>query len=299
MSKPDLSQPVMSEPDISQPDPASGCDRPVVVKLGGKVPAPAVLDDVAGLAAAGTGVVLVHGGSEAIDQLAGELSVPVRTLQSQDGTSSRQTDQPMLDVVTLALLGRVKPALVRGLAARGVRGAGVSGADGGVVLAEQKTVLRAATGGRRYVVRDDLSGRITGVHPGLLWALLDRGYLPVLSPPAAAADGRLLNVDADRLASAVAVALGARALVLLTDVPGLLTDIADASSVLPRVSVTGGAAAAPDGVRGRMKHKHRAAAEAACGGVPTVIIASGLVPAPVSAALGGAGTSYVRLAEPR
>jgi acetylglutamate/LysW-gamma-L-alpha-aminoadipate kinase len=121
----------------------------------------------------------------------------------------------------------------------------------------------------------------------------------VLSPPAAAADGRLLNVDADRLASAVAVALGARALVLLTDVPGLLTDIADAASVLPRVSVTGGSAAAPHAVRGRMKHKHRAAAEAACGGVPTVIIASGLVPAPVSAALGGAGTSYVRGAEPR
>jgi acetylglutamate kinase len=165
MNKPDPSQPVLRKPDRRQPDPASRRDRPVVVKLGGRVPAPAVLDDVAALAAAGSGVVLVHGGSEAIDQLAGELSVPVRTLQSPDGTSSRQTDQPMLDVVTLALLGRVKPALVRGLAARGVRAAGLSGADGGVVLAEQKTVLRAATGGRRYVVRDDLSGQVTSVRP--------------------------------------------------------------------------------------------------------------------------------------
>uniref|UniRef100_UPI003F97F7D6 amino acid kinase family protein n=1 Tax=Actinomadura fibrosa TaxID=111802 RepID=UPI003F97F7D6 len=86
----------------------------VVVKCGGAVPAEAVCADLAGLAGR---AVLVHGGGPDIDRLARELGVPARTLVSPSGVTSRHTDPAMLDAVTLALTGRVKPRLLRALAA--------------------------------------------------------------------------------------------------------------------------------------------------------------------------------------
>ncbi|MBB2910418.1 acetylglutamate/LysW-gamma-L-alpha-aminoadipate kinase [Streptosporangium becharense] len=260
----------------------------LVVKVGGRAEAGPVLDDVARLHRRDRPVVLVHGGGAQTDELAGRLGQRVAHIHAPDGTRSRRTDAAALRTLTMALLGQVKPALVDGLRRRGVPAAGLSGADGPVVLAERKEALRSVVNGRVRIVRDDLSGRISRVDPGLLHALLERGIVPVLSPPAAGAGGGLLNVDADRMAAAVAVALGAEQLVYLTEVPGLLRDPADPSSLLPRVELPAGPELAA--VRGRMRHKVRAAAEALAGGVRDVVVAGTATPAPVTAALDGAGT---------
>jgi len=256
---------------------------PVVVKLGGSVPPDPVLDDVAALVRAGTRVVVVHGGGPHADRLAGRLGVPVRTLDSPDGTRGRRTDPAALEVLTLALLGQVKPALVAALRARGVPAAGLSGADAALVTAERKTALRSVENGRTRIVRDDLSGRISAVEPAALTALLAAGIVPVVSPPAADRSGRLLNVDSDRVAAALALSIGARALVLLTDTPGVLADPADPGTVLPELS------GPPPSATGRMRHKIRAALVASAR-VPHVVIASGLADRPVGKALAGDGT---------
>nr|AGS49854.1 acetylglutamate kinase [uncultured bacterium esnapd17] len=239
----------------------------VVVKIGGNIAVDPVLDDVADRVRAGERVVVVHGGGPDVDRLAGQLGVPVRHLHSPDGTRSRRTDPAMLETLTMSLLGRVKPALVAGLRRRGVAAVGLCGADGGILTAVRKEVLRAREGDRVVLVRDDLSGKLRDVDPRLLRLLLGDGLVPVLSPPASTVDGQLLNVDADRVASAVAVALDADALLLCTDVPGVLRDPADHATVIPTIDT-----AAVPAVGGRMAHKVRAAVDAVHKGVSTVVI---------------------------
>ncbi|HEY4019183.1 MAG TPA: [LysW]-aminoadipate kinase [Pseudonocardiaceae bacterium] len=261
---------------------------PLVVKIGGRVAADpgAVLDDLAGLAGCGTPTVLVHGGGTAVDELCGSLGVGVRRYVSASGVISRATDPATLDAVLMALAGRVKPALVSGLQSRGVRAAGLTGLDAGTVCARRKTALRVRDGERVRVVRDDLTGRIVDVSVRLLTLLLADGVVPVLSPPALGEDGPL-NVDADRLAARVAAALGARCLVFLTDVPGVLRDPADPSSVLARLDAhSPGELVATGG----MRQKLLAGREALDAGVARLVIGSGLRADPVRSALAGAGT---------
>ncbi|HEX2130150.1 MAG TPA: [LysW]-aminoadipate kinase [Actinophytocola sp.] len=265
-----------------------------MVKVGGALDADMsrVCADVRALADRGAEVVVVHGGGAAADRLGGELGRRTRYLTGAGERRSRYTDAGALDTLTLAMLGRVKPPLVTALLGLGVRAVGLSGIDGGLVTATRNPPARAVLDGTPCVVRDDLSGRITAVDPHLPLTLLTAGYVPVVSPPALDPAAGPLNVDADRFAAAIAVAMGADWLVMLSDVPGLLADReAPASLVpvlprneLPRFLTMAG---------GRMKVKLRAAAEAHAAGVPNVVLADGRHDSPVLAAVAGAGTRLV------
>ena len=262
-----------------------------VVKCGGNdaIDADRVAADVAALRATGERVLVAHGGAADIARLAGQLRVPQRRLRSPDGMTSRHTDPAMLDVVTLALAGRAKPRLLAALRRAGVPAVGLTGLDGGLLRAERKAARRAVDDdGRVRVVRDDHSGRIVGCDPTAPRALLAAGFTPVVSPPAADAGGAPLNVDADRAAAAIAAALTADRLVLLTAAPGLLREATDPDSLLPRYAVPLAAPrhAATDG----MHRKLIAAREALHGGVPLVRIADGRTAHPLADALAGAGT---------
>jgi [amino group carrier protein]-L-2-aminoadipate 6-kinase len=258
-----------------------------VVKCGGAVDPAPTCADVARLRARGERVVVVHGGAPEIAALAAQLGVPMRSLVSPSGVTSRYTDPGMLDVITLAMAGRVKPRLLRELAAHGVPAVGLTGLDGGLLRAQRKPAQRSVVDGRRVVVRDDYSGRVVGVNGDVLRVLLDGGFTPVVSPPATGENGHPLNVDADRAASAVAGALHADRLVLLTAAPGVLTDPGDEGSVLPRCPVPAEGPARAAGpaayaASGGMHRKMIAAWEALCRGVPEVIIGDGRTPQPLS-----------------
>ena len=249
-----------------------------VVKCGGTLDTGPVCADVARL---GGRVVVVHGGAPEIARLASELGVRQRTLVSPAGVKSRHTDPAMLDVVTLAMTGRAKPRLLHALTSCGVRAVGLTGLDAGLLRARRKAAQRTVVDGRTVVVRDDHSGRVVSVEAGLLRALLDGGFTPVVSPPAAGEDGRPLNVDADRAAAAVAAALEADRLLLLTAAPGVLTDASDETSALARCELL------PEGLvpyaaSGGMHRKLIAAREALLGGVREVIIADGRIPRPLT-----------------
>jgi [amino group carrier protein]-L-2-aminoadipate 6-kinase len=263
----------------------------VVVKCGGAagVDREAVAADVARLVLGGETIVVVHGGSAEADYLGAQLGVPQRHLTSVSGAASRHTDAAALDVLTMALRGRVQPALVAALGRAGVRAVGLSGLDGPFVQARRKPALKVLVDGRPTVIRDDLGARIERVEPALLEALLDAGFVPVVCPPAWDPEVGTVNVDADRLAGAIAVALGAACLVLLSNVAGLYRDPDDPMSLVTRVGadeLEGCYAYA----RGRMRLKVLAAAEAVAGGVPDVVIASASGLQPVAAALAGGGT---------
>jgi [amino group carrier protein]-L-2-aminoadipate 6-kinase len=236
-------------------------------------------------------LVLVHGGSEEVDRLGATLGRPSEYYTSPTGVVSRKSDPAHLEVLVLALPGAVQTRLVAALNGRGVGAVGLSGVDGRLVLARRKDGARAVVDGRVVVVKDDRAGTIESVNADLLRLLLGRGLLPVVGPPAITAAGEVVNVDADRVAAAVAGALGAEALVLLTNVPGLLRDPHDPATLIPSVARDAIDSVLPFAA-GRMRKKVLAARAALEGHVPRVVIAPSQGTTPIEDALAGAGTAF-------
>ena len=265
--------------------------NPIVVKLGGAagVTAAPVLADVAELAEEGWPLVLVHGTSSAADGLAQRVGEPVRHITSPSGHVSRYTDPAMLDIYVMAAAGGVNKMLVAELQRLGCNALGLSGVDGRLLLARRKDAVRAVENGRQRVIRDDYTGQIEASNGALLELLLQAGYTPVVAPLALGLCGERLNVDGDRAAAMIAGALNADALVILSNVPGLLADYPHESSLLHHVDPAHlGAVEAL--AHGRMKKKVLAAREALERNVRSVILADSRRPAPIRAALAGEGT---------
>lgn len=261
----------------------------IVVKVGsGGVDTEHVAADVAALRSAGRQVIVVHGGADDIDGLAARLGVAQRRLEAPDGVTSRYTDEATLEVVVLALAGAAKPRLLAALARHGVAALGLTGLDARLLRAERKRAHRTVVGGRTIVVRDDRSGRLTAVDHPLLRRLLAADLVPVVSPPALDEEGEPVNVDADRVAAAVAVAVRAAALVFLTAAPGVLADPADEQTRIAHLALPASGRHVV-GTGGGMGLKLVAAREALAGGVP-VTIADGRVAGPLRRALAGRGT---------
>jgi len=254
-----------------------------VVKVGGSagVDRDAVAADVAALSSAGERIVLVHGASSETDRLSETLGHPSRTIVSPSGQQSRRTDRRTLEIFAMAALGIETFSYVELLRRHGARAVGLFG-----VLAGPRKAVRAREGDRVVLLRDDHTGRVERVDADTLRALLDAGAVPVLPPLALSDEGEGLNVDGDRAAAAVAVALGARSLVILTNVPGLLRVLDDPASLVRVASVEEAETLA----QGRMKKKALAAREALAGGVARVRIASARIDRPVRRALAGEGT---------
>ncbi|HMA33715.1 MAG TPA: [LysW]-aminoadipate kinase [Chloroflexia bacterium] len=261
-----------------------------VVKIGGAagIDAAAVCADLAAHWRAGQRLVLMHGGSAATDQLAVALGHPPCFVTSASGQVSRRTDPRTLEIFIMATAA-INRRLVAALQAQGVNALGLCGLDGRLIQARRKPAIRVIEDGRERVIRDDWTGTPTTANGALLRSLLDAGYLPVVAPLAAGAPGEALNIDGDRGAALLAGTLRAEALILLTNVPGLLRHYPDEQTLIPHVP---GAAleAMTAHAAGRMRKKLLGAAEALAAGVPRVIIAAGRGAAPLGAALAGGGT---------
>jgi len=263
----------------------------IVIKLGGTegVNFSAICHDIADLLAQGRRLVLVHGGSAEANALGEAVGYPPRFVTSPSGYTSRYTDRRTLEIFAMAVNGKVNTLLVEQLQTLGVDAFGLSGLDGGVLRARRKAAIRIIENGKKKILRDDYTGKIEAVNAALLETLLDAGLTPVIAPLARSEKGAALNVDADRAAAAVAAALHAETLVLLTAVPGLMRRFPDESTLVSRLTVSQ-LDEALEYAQGRMKKKVLGAQEALNGGVRRVVIADGRVEQPVSAALAGGGT---------
>ena len=266
----------------------------LVVKVGGAdgIDMQAVVADVAALWREGGRVVVVHGGSAETNRVSERLGVPPRFVTSPSGHQSRYTDRATLEVFEMVYCGKVNKGWVEALQAQGVNAVGLSGVDGRLFEGTLKSSVRSVEDGRVIVLRGDHTGTVERVNVGLLTLLLEAGYLPVLTPPGISREGVAMNVDGDRAAGAVAVALGAEALVLLSNGPGLLADFPDESTLLERVTRADGERAMA-AAHGRMKKKVMGALAAVEGGVGRVVLGDARVSAPVRRALEGHGTVVV------
>ena len=264
----------------------------LIVKAGGGegLDMEAVCADIAEQAAQGEQVVLVHGGSHQTNVISEKLGKPPRFVTSVSGHVSRYTDRETLEIFAMVVAGRVNKLLVERLQGLGVNAVGLSGPDGGLLEGRRKSVLKIVENGKRKVLRGEWSGVIQRVNVSLLRLLLDHGYTPVIAPLAISHEGEMVNVDGDRAAAAVAAALQAETLVLLSNVPGLLRDFPDEDTLIPLVEQGQIEEFLERYAQGRMKRKLLGAKEAMTGGVGRVIIADGRVQNPVRRALAGEGT---------
>jgi [amino group carrier protein]-L-2-aminoadipate 6-kinase len=267
---------------------------PLVIKIGGGegIDPRQLMPEVAALVRSGLPVVLIHGGSHETNVLCEQLGHPPEFLTSPSGHTSRRTDRATLEIFQMIYCGKINKGLVEACARAGINAVGLSGIDGGLWTGTRKDAIRAVQDGRTVLIRDDLSGTVARVDAGLLRLLLADGRTPILTPPAITEDGVAINVDADRAAAKTAVALGARTLLLLSNVPGVLRDVRDPQSLMTTVAHD-----ALDTVRragtGRMKNKILAAEEAIQGGVSRVVIGSARGEGAIARALAGAGTVFI------
>ena len=264
----------------------------IIVKVGGSagIDYDAVCADMAQLVQAGQKLILVHGGSAETNRIAGALGHPPRFVTSPSGYTSRFTDRQTLEIFEMVYCGKINKGIVERLQRLGVNAVGLSGLDGRIFEGKHKDSVRSVEGGKVKVLRGDHTGTVERVNTALLELLLDAGYLPVLTPPAASYEGVAINVDGDRAAAALAVALKAEALLLLSNVPGLLREYPDEASLIRHIPAND-VEAYLEFAQDRMKKKVLGAAEAVAGGVGRVIFGDARAGQPISAALAGAGTA--------
>lgn len=263
----------------------------IVVKIGGSqgVALDYVCSDVAALVKQGTPVILVHGGSAETNAISEQLGHPPRFVTNIQGFTSRYTDRQTLEIFAMVTNGKINTLLVESLQKLGVNAFGLSGLDGKLMVAKRKDAIRIVENGRQRILRDDFTGKIETVNAAILHSLLSMGLIPVVSPLAISTEGEALNVDADRAAAYVAGAVGAEQLIILTNVPGLLRNFPDESSLI-KVLPKAGLEQALSFAEGRMKKKVLGATEALDLGVPKVVFADGRIEHPLLGALAGLGT---------
>lgn len=219
---------------------------PVVIKLGGEVVQgphmPVIAADVADMRSAGVPIVIVHGGGPQATELQKKLGQAPRIIGGR-----RITDAETLDVMKMIVAGKMNVDLCASLVAAGVKPVGLHGASSNTVLATRRPP-KIVSGGGPEPVDFGFVGDVVGVNGDLMALLVGAGYVPALACLGADTSGGVYNINADAVANQVAIRLDARALVLVTDVPGVLRDMSDPSSRIGRMTAAEGRRAIDEGV---------------------------------------------------
>ena len=249
-------------------------DQTVVIKYGGNAMVSDELQeafaaDVAYLRYVGVKPVIVHGGGPQISSMLDRLAIP-----SEFKGGYRVTTTEAISVVRMVLTGQINPQLVAKINAHGPLATGLSGEDAGLFTGRRRGVMLDG-------VEHDLGrvGDVVSVDPQPVLDQLEAGRIPVVSSIAPDSDnpGHSLNVNADAAASALAVALGAAKLVVLTDVAGLYADWPNRDSLVSHLTSTELTQLLPT-LESGMIPKMTACLHAVQGGVETAAIIDGRVP---------------------
>jgi len=244
----------------------------IVVKYGGHAMESdelkaAFAADIAFLRLAGLRPVVVHGGGPQISSMSDRLGI---TPEFRAGL--RVTTPEAMDVVRMVLMGQVNREVVNLVNQHGPLAVGLSGEDAGLFTAQPARVIVDGED-----VDLGLVGDIASVRPAAVLDIIDAGRVPVIATVAPGADGQIYNVNADTAAAALAVALGARRLVMLTDVPGLYADWPARTQLLQEVGV-GDLTRMLPGLDAGMRPKMEACLRAVNGGVRKATVLDGRVP---------------------
>ncbi len=220
--------------------------EPVVLKLGGEVAKspslPAIAQDIAALRTAGTPVIVVHGGGPQATELQKKLGQTPNIVGGR-----RITDKDTLDVMKMAVCGQVNVDLCSALLSAGAKPVGLNGVSSCAIHATRRPP-KIVSGGGPDPIDFGFVGDVVGVNAPLFSMFLSNGYTPVVACLGADETGAVYNINADAVANQLAVHLAARSLVLVTDVPGVLRDIADPLTRIASLSMEEGKQAIAEGI---------------------------------------------------
>ncbi len=211
-----------------------------VIKFSGKVTENrdnlvSLAEELALLHQVGIQLCIIHGGGKQLTELADKLGIAQTVIEGR-----RVTDDDTLELAKMIFAGKINTEILAALRNRGVHAVGLSGIDGGVVKAERrppKEVTNKQTGTTEVVDYGHV-GDVLEVDTKLIVELLDKNYMPVISSLAADDEGRVFNINADTIATEIAIRLNAEKLILMSDVDGVYLRQGNASSKLSRVTPT-------------------------------------------------------------
>jgi len=211
--------------------------RTFVVKFSGKVTEDktvliSLAEELALLHQVGIRVCVIHGGGKQLTELAGKLGVVQTVIEGR-----RVTDDDTLELAKMIFRGKINIEILSALRHRGIHAVGLSGLDGGVIKAERrppKDVLNKQTGETETIDYGHV-GDVVEVDTRLINLLLENDYMPVISSLGADDEGKIYNINADTIASEIAVRLGAEKLILLSDVNGIYLDPEDETTKIDRL----------------------------------------------------------------
>ncbi|HTG93362.1 MAG TPA: acetylglutamate kinase [Pyrinomonadaceae bacterium] len=210
-----------------------------VVKLSGKVTEDptnltSLAEELALLHQVGIRICVVHGGGKQLTELASKLGIEQTIIEGR-----RVTDDATLEMAKMIFAGKINTDILAALRHRSIEAVGLSGVDGNIIHAERrppKEILNRETGVRAQVDFGHV-GDVVRINSRLLMVLLDQGYLPVISSLGADDEGMVFNINADTVASEIAVQLKAEKLILLSDVDGIYLSPGDPQTKLSRLTV--------------------------------------------------------------
>lgn len=251
----------------------------VVIKYGGNAMTEAALKDsfaadVVLMKLVGINVVVVHGGGPQIGELLSRLNI-----ESEFVNGMRVTDSATMDVVQMVLGGLVNPDIVSLINTHGGRAVGVTGKDGNLIQAEKMPMTIAsndAVASAPEIIDIGHVGSITSIQVDVLNTLVQSEFIPVIAPVGVGKDGESYNINADIVAGAIAQALNAEKLILLTNTPGILDADQATLSSLNKADVE--ALIADGTISEGMLPKVECALNAVSSGVNSVTIVDGRVP---------------------
>lgn len=172
--------------------------------------------DVVLLSFIGIMPVVVHGGGPKVSETMKRMGKEPTFVQGQ-----RVTDRETMDIVEMVLGGLINKEIVALINKNGGKAVGLSGKDGGLIKAKKKLIKKTDKKGDEEIIDIGLVGEIESIEPQILISLEKSGFIPVISPIGFGSKGESYNINADYVASALAAALNAEKLILLTDVPGI------------------------------------------------------------------------------
>jgi len=172
--------------------------------------------DIVLLKYVGINPVIVHGGGPQIDLVLDRMGITSRYVRGM-----RVTDQETLDIVEMVLVGKVNKAIVTLINRHGGMAVGLSGKDGGLILARKMNVTISENGKEPEIIDIGMVGEIIGIDPKIINSLDEKDFIPVIAPVGVGENGETYNINADLVAGELAEALHAEKLILMTDVEGV------------------------------------------------------------------------------
>ena len=203
-----------------------------VIKYGGSImkdveAQKAFIEDIVLLKLVGIQIVIIHGGGPKISGLLSQLNIPTEFIKGL-----RKTDKKTMEIVEMVLSGHINKDLASDLCSHGINAIGISGRDDRLIEAEKKYLYEG-----EEQIDIGYVGDVVSVNGKILFDLLEKGYLPVISPIGCDQQGNVYNINADYVAGAVSAALAAEKLIVLSDVPGLYGDVNDPSTFISALTV--------------------------------------------------------------